>query len=827
MLLYRQFRNRFLAPLCMSNKFGKTLSEIFFLNCFNLRSFTTSKQCIVVVLISYVLGIISKLPDRNKSAIDELDSYLKRGDLIRKYNSGIYKNINNLISKNELSDIVLHAKKHFTDHGENFGTNFIAFAAPSMTGKTQMAFTIDSKLPLYFVTNHDQLIYRNFSKMSNSLIKFAREDYEIIKEEISLKDCGNVATVDKLDEIDQLMLQSLGLLKTLIMDAKEKNNLENISLTDWMLYFSNLRINHEKQIEPISIEQFQDLPDFRFIKNKFYVFIDEFHGRQELVLLRNLCRIHGITCVLASTNANVTNLFESSIHTSSRVENPSVWSVSVPSLPLVPKEVISCNLKLNEALDQLISISNLEDATQMKAMASFIIEQCEQSRPGLSTIISNFVINFDSTKTFNIDKFFLDLVMSVKNQIEFKKAIFANQEGMIANTFLMLGNQFNSSVDYSLSSGNAVFKVDSHFYYLKNPYTPGIQPYVLFQQKKRFCLFVCSNGSEPKEYVPQCYFNENERILLLACLIGGMKTSTSRIFFDATPKSTIEQYRNVNAPSLAGPKLENIVCASIIDSSHFTQDIPNGTLNGVAFDDFIVNILGNLDETSTLSRSERKKIILSHKLSKLGAWIKRIKVPFLFSANSRIPSIYEYLFPLNKSNIRFGEYTRTSNISEIDAVFEIFDDNDNKHIAIVECKNRNSIFNVADIHKNLSKAIKFSETQHPNSNCLVHFNFCLQLGDFNHVNVKWENIHELTSKNKINVYYLKVKTDFIDETDFKLNPLVIELASISDKLIVHENPKMISIVIDLETFQNPFWHKDFNSNLKGLNRFNSTIKHIK
>jgi hypothetical protein len=164
---------------------------------------------------------LSRLSKVQKNAEEELDAYLWRGHLIREMNPDLYRSLDNLIEKNEDSDIVQEAKKNYKKHGRSLGLSFITVSAPRMAGKTQMAFTIDSKLPLYFVGNSKgELIYQNFTKLSHRLIQFARKDYVDINKKYPLINSGYVATVDILDDVDQMKLRSLGLLKALIAEAK-------------------------------------------------------------------------------------------------------------------------------------------------------------------------------------------------------------------------------------------------------------------------------------------------------------------------------------------------------------------------------------------------------------------------------------------------------------------------------------------------------------------------------------------------------------------------------------------------------------------------------
>jgi hypothetical protein len=683
-------------------------------------------------------SLIRKFSRHSKVAKEELDAYLKRGALIRKYKPERYSRLENLIEKNEDSEIVLNAKEEYTNHRNSFGSSFITFSAPRMTGKTQMAFTIDSKLPLYLVGNSKgESIYQNFTKLSHRLIQSAGKDYFDIYKQHSLKD-SYVATVEILDCADKLKLRSLGLLKALIAEAKNTfNGFENISLTDWMKFLSKTKPTAGSNIPVLSIQEFLQDPDFQAVIDKFYMFIDEFSAEKELVLLKNLCRVIGMTCVVASTDSKLTNLFKASPFTLSQIKNPSIWTVVVPSLPLVPKEMIVEDIKLNESLDRLNAMFKPKYSFRMEKMAKFILDQCENSRPGISNIISNFVTNYTATNEFNIDDFFTDLVLNVSSEI--KKRIITKTQGRMSNVSLILGKQFDSSydLDYEYLSVNDSSEMESHLYYLKDPYYHNSYSYndtfALFQGSKTIPgatprLYICADlYIKPIVYVPQCYFNSEEKILLLACLIGEMEGSiasqVSKLTFHNVKTSV-----NLKTKYVSEFKFEDVICASLIDSSHYSQENPLGTFKGVALGDFIINLIANFDETSVVSRSTRRKIHLQHSHPEMDHWLKSIKVPFLNCANFAIDYVYEYIFPQSESKIKFGKFTRPVNSAEIDDDYDMWDEKNEKTFfrEFTNWENLRADFERYDRH------LKADERKKDNAKCQVHFNFWPRINNVKH-----------------------------------------------------------------------------------------------
>ena len=52
------------------------------------------------------------------------------------------------------------------------------------------------------------------------------------------------------------------------------------------------------------------------------IFIDEFGNQEQIVFLRDLCRVLRVSCILASTNARFSNMIQNSSKTSSSVRDP-------------------------------------------------------------------------------------------------------------------------------------------------------------------------------------------------------------------------------------------------------------------------------------------------------------------------------------------------------------------------------------------------------------------------------------------------------------------------------------------------------------------------
>ena len=127
----------------------------------------------------------------------------------------------------------------------------------------------------------------------------------------------------------------------LIVDAENNYAEKSLKYENWMSFFAN-RSGERSQLQstPITIYEFKNHPIFKDITKKYFVFLDEFSGLPELVLIRNYLRCCSIACVVSSTNAEVANLVGLNQRSGSRGGSPKVWSVVLPHMPPITTELI-------------------------------------------------------------------------------------------------------------------------------------------------------------------------------------------------------------------------------------------------------------------------------------------------------------------------------------------------------------------------------------------------------------------------------------------------------------------------------------------------------
>jgi hypothetical protein len=121
--------------------------------------------------------------------LDDVADYISRGKTAVKNPSRSLLYLEDLIKdyhKSENYSKLLSS----TEEYKNFGPKkefFIALALPSMTGKTQMAFNIRSKRPLYFALQASQMVNRYFSLISTKLMNMLESDFDEARKKVKSK----------------------------------------------------------------------------------------------------------------------------------------------------------------------------------------------------------------------------------------------------------------------------------------------------------------------------------------------------------------------------------------------------------------------------------------------------------------------------------------------------------------------------------------------------------------------------------------------------------------------------------------------------------------
>lgn len=298
--------------------------------------------------------------------------------------SNVFKLEQLLLNRKEY---VKHSVK-FKPLSVNTRKSFVALVAPSLTGKTQAAFTIDKIRPLYFALDYSnvskQNIYKKFDELNFAIKEAAEEDYRTIltkfkepkgamtEEDYILK---NISSDNLENNFLEVKMFTLGLLIKLIEDSElGEEKLENG--TEWMRFHSErdrfsytaLSINDITEKGPIFLEM---------IKTKYYLFLDEFVAEGYwAVLVRNLARCIEMAVVVANTNSDISNLIGKVHVGGSRSDENDLWSFVIIKLDTTDWEFLNSFCALENGNDLTNKIKTIiESSSDHKAGSNFKIEK--------------------------------------------------------------------------------------------------------------------------------------------------------------------------------------------------------------------------------------------------------------------------------------------------------------------------------------------------------------------------------------------------------------------------------------------------------------------
>jgi hypothetical protein len=336
--------------------------------------------------------------------------YIQRGSVVSKNPSKSLLNLEDLIKDYDKSEIYtkLLSSKEYVKYGvdDHF---FIALALSSMTGKTQMAFNIRSKRPLYFALQYNQPINKVFSPISTKLTDLLKSDFDsaqkfLISEFLknpdkdqtstTLEKRTKIITVDFLDVyLRNHKFESLGFLLSLV---KECEKLYKESTNDeWMKFYAeNQKSLSFIEYEPISLAEFEAQKDiYTPLLEKYFFFIDEFAAESGIVMFRNMCCSLRIPCVLASTNTEVVNNIGASSNAGSGSSLPSVFCAVFSKLSALSHEEIEqfFNQEINcERFLELARNVSENEERRMALLLQFFKDQARKTRPGVALYLNRF-----------------------------------------------------------------------------------------------------------------------------------------------------------------------------------------------------------------------------------------------------------------------------------------------------------------------------------------------------------------------------------------------------------------------------------------------------
>jgi hypothetical protein len=461
-----------------------------------------------------------------------------------------------------------------------------------MTGKTQMAFNIRSKRPLYFALHYNQPVNKFFRPASFILKNLLESDFgdaqniliSMLKnkaisyrndQNTNLKETTEIITLDFLDAyLRHHKFKSLGYLVSFVKEC-ENNYTENTN-DEWMKFYAENQESFESlKHEPISLSELKAQQDvYMPLLEKYFFFIDEFAAESGIVMFRNMCRFLRIPCVLASTNSKIVNLIGASTNTGSGTCPPSVFCAVFPKLSTLSHEEIEHFFNEETNCDRFLELArnvSENEERRMSLLLQFFKDQAKKSRPGVSLYLfkalKEISESFPESESLKVDALFQEFIEILFRSINYrKKYAFSSLDGMQANVDLLGGKEFNSKyVPSEKSKNNGSSLIDSHFFYLKNPRadSKAEEPCLLFRNSIPFPTLLSKLNPE-NMFEVQGFFDENEELLKLVCLLGDMRSSSYKIIYPLKGR--------FHSAADTGKELEIITYATFLSSSHFNDE---------------------------------------------------------------------------------------------------------------------------------------------------------------------------------------------------------------------------------------------------------------
>lgn len=677
--------------------------------------------------------------------MEALMNYVKIGKDIRQDATKEFREINDLIRLGKNDPWICKYSDVFTPKNVNLVPSvivkdrfFIALAAPSFSGKTQMSFAINSKMPLYFVLSagSSQSVYKNFESVSNSLKRYARldvariPDTDVIESDSEKK--FEYLSTGNLNE--STAFTSLGFLWALLEDAERFFSTPRSArdLDNWMVYFADRSSAERKtfNFRAMSLEECRrDATKLDNFINRFFIFLDEFEGKDFAVFLRNILRSLGFTGCLASTNSKVANLTGST--SSSRDGSVLLWSVVVTKLPPMKKNYVYIAYKLqtiwNFLSDAALKISFAESG-KINAFFSYIRDhQLENLRPGIACLVASLIVQFCNNNSQNLPRnlcraLFAFILNGICQYISLhKKRITSSKYGPVAQVALLSSEMFHADYEYHRDTG--IYKPDflnDHLFNIINP-----------RPKNRPSMFLTYTGIEMStslnvvdeisgsflDFAFKTFFDEKEEILKLALyMLDINKTTAKAVDLSLLPStSIIGNIANPREIYRCGNNLETASMFSFIDSSHTKHRLIQSQLesekifDGVDGLTFLERVVTNFSEYSNMF-----KVNVTPKLK---SFLKSVTVPFLNTSNMKPSGVCNSILGLS-------EFKRTRNVDQIDAIFDISCNNVPCY-AVVECKNLADSVKTHEYYDIIFKARKYEK------NVKLHFLVCTSIEQTN------------------------------------------------------------------------------------------------
>ncbi len=631
-------------------------------------------------------------------------------------------------------------------------TSFCAIAAPSMTGKTQLAFHLRKVKPLYFCLSTarsnpqdmtQQAIYSNFSGLSNELLDCAFADCSRLrKDEVQLSATGLRAS--------SLPSLTLGFLAKLVQESRD-TPLDK----EWMRFHST---RPGFRYEAMSIAE-----GLKFDFKGYVLVLDEFTSMDEFNFIRNLARTVGLVCIVTSTNSKAANIVGTK--TASATTAYSIWSHVITKLDPAFRSVLNHEFDLHESIGKLVAGRPENDAVVV-FLRHFVEKQLLHLRPGIANFVAEIFKSYANTLSpgpadFTLGHFVQYVCLELWKKMCGRKTELSEEKAMLGHIALLFPYAYSPSapaapqgsepiltinvpeheldafiallqgidddvndevlqllapyfnlqeVKFKAEDCNDAKFIDSHLFHLKNPVDQNSTSFDTFPSGEKGVLNVYKNAQFTPWPQALSEFDPLEFLTLASCQFFRFPCSSSLLLKKsiaslASDGRAVAQSPNPLARSLDGNTFEVSSAVSLIKASHYLKTFDENNVpspfNQVSFKgksafEFIQNLVYEKSYNSVYLK-------LDASLS-LKNWLNEITIPFLYSIGSK-NEVFEMLAKYPDLDMFIGNYQRTSNASQVDGIFDAKRGNSVVKVCC-ECKNRAKIIYSNELLKILLKTAK-------------------------------------------------------------------------------------------------------------------------
>ena len=524
------------------------------------------------------------------------------------------------------------------------------------------------------------------------------------------------------------------------------------------------------------------------------VFIDEiFEDTEERIkLLRNLCRILGLRCVLASTSARINNLLDPSAISDAGTapKDNTVWVNTIRKLPKASIKAIFKSLDWERFLnarnefdsESLLNyynfVSNPAERNLFHALVSFLIQQSETCLQGLSLIVfqeMKTMLLQQSVRTrplLNTRAIWEHILTQLRKRLYKRKSSAFYSDGPY-HSLAMLSN-CNVISDNSEVSNNPVptaevvmQTINNHFYYFACEEYPEIIP---FEYDGNSLIY----GAEP--FANCSYFNLFKDDVLLCMALWIQITANNNVPVADIICRFICNRRNVQA--LNSCAKECMVYWSLCNSTHREM---GAVIHGP---EFFIRFIKNIQiDQANSAFSNRKLSIRVYPFNLnvaslksfpfLEKFLSKIGIPYLVPENFDVKTLLQGL-------CTFGSCSLAANQSGFDIKFDLLYDNKQRK-GLIECKCIDTGLSLSEAKSSIEKAKK----ENFPFNMLVTYSLCKELKTENYFVSKRGEPQPKKTKSAVNrIDRMAVYSVFYAEQQMKIIPL-----------LEHDNPDGVFVIV--------------------------------